>query len=210
MIEIQFRKKNHRPIIRTCISALKKGKAVVYPTDTSYGLAVDATNIRAIRKLYKIKGRKFNKPVHVVAPSVAYAKNFVRWNSTALKLAKKFWPGPLTLVLPVVKGRDLSLRRLSADTGFLGIRMPNNKIALDLSRALKHPITATSANKSGRPDCYSADDVIKQFETSRHKPDIIINAGRLPRRRPSTVVKLSGHQIEILRQGPVRISVQNP
>jgi L-threonylcarbamoyladenylate synthase len=202
MIVLDYQKKYHRQIIRTCVNALKKGKAVVFPTDTSYGLAVDATKISAIKNLYKIKGRDFNKPVHVVVPSVGYARRLVKWNGAASKLTKKFWPGALTIVLGLrAKGQALS--RLSAGTGFLGVRAPKNKIALDLSKILKRPITATSANRSGKPDCYSVDEVISQFKKSKYKPDIIINAGKLKHRKPSTVVKIDDNQLEILRPGPI-------
>lgn len=207
MIVIDYIKKNHSQIIKAVVQALQNGKAVVYPTDTTYGLAVDAINIRAIKKLYRIKGRNFNKPVHVVVPSVAYAKKIVKWNVAASALAKKFWPGPLTIVSLLLQRRSAPRQRgevvLSAKTGFLGIRMPNNQVALDLSKHLKHPITATSANLSGQADCYSAQDVIKQFKNQKFKPDIIINAGKLPKRKPSTVVKISNRQIEILRHGPI-------
>ncbi len=204
MIIIDYKRKKHSQIIRACVGALKKGKAVVFPTDTSYGLAVDAANISAIKKLYKIKGRDFNKPVHIVVPSAGYSKKIVKWNGAAGKLTKKFWPGALTIVVSS-KYQVLSkgVKLLSAGTGFLGVRMPKNKIALDLARILKSPITATSANRSGEPDCYSADDVIRQFNKSKFKPDIIINAGKLPLRKPSTVVKMSNNQVVILRAGPI-------
>ena len=228
MIILGYKKKFHSKIIRTCVDALKSGKAVVYPTDTSYGLAVDATNTKAIKKLYKIKGRNFNKPIHVVVPSLAYAKKIVEWGSMASKLTKKFFPGTLTLVLSI-KNTVLSIeaiKKLTANTGFLGIRMPKNSIALDLSKALKKPITATSANRSGQRDCYSAGDVVRQFSdrggspaigghsASGGKPDIIIDAGKLAWRKPSTVVKITppnplfrkeGEKggVEVLRKGSI-------
>lgn len=214
MIVIDYKKIYHKQIIRSAVLALKQGKIVAYPTDTSYGLAADASNIRAIEKLYKIKGRNFNKPVHIIPSTMAYAKKIVRWNSTAAKLARKFWPGALTLLLPVgaelarpraARGRPLqkSFDKLSATTNFLGLRMPNNKIALDLAKYLKRPITATSANVSGKPDCYSAADIINQFRNKKTKPDILINAGKLPKRQPSTVLKIQNNQLTILRPGPV-------
>lgn len=206
---INYWKSNHQAIISDCVKALNQGKAVVYPTDTSYGLAVDAESIKAVKKLYKIKGRQFNKPVHVVVPSVSYAKSIVVWNKLALKLAKKFWPGALTLVLGLgVKG--LGFRYLSAGTGFLGLRMPNNKIALDLAKHLKRPITATSANVSGKPDCYSINNVINQFKNEKFTPDILIDFGKLSKRSPSTLVKINNHQVTILRQGPItRKQIEN-
>jgi len=207
MVIIDYKEKFHKQIIVSAVKALKAGNVVAYPTDTCYGLAVDAGNIFAIKKLYKIKGRNFNKPVHVVVPSVAYAKKIARWNGAAGKLSSRFWPGPLTLVFPVGNGRDHSLQKtlsiLSANTRTIGLRMPKNKIALDLAKYLKRPITATSANLSGQADCYSADEIIAQFAKQKHKPDIIINAGKLKKRKPSTLVRVFDDTVKILRQGPV-------
>lgn len=202
---IKYQKKNHSQIIRVCVQALKQGKVAAYPTDTSYGLAADTGNIKSIKKLYQIKQREKTKPVHVIVPSVAYAKKIVHWNSIASKLAKEFWPGPLTIILPL-RSKGLAFTMLSAHTGFLGVRMPNNKIALDLSRILKMPITTPSANPpSGMTgdDSYSADDVVRKFAGKKYKPDVIINAGSLPRRKPSTMVKIDNGRIFVLRKGPI-------
>src|SRR5437868_2410732 len=113
MVILRYKKKFHSQIIHSAVKALKQGKIVAYPTDTSYGLAADATNIKAIKKLYKIKERFKGKPVHIVVPSVLYAKKIAKWNKISAVLAKKFWPllrqgyggqaGAVTLVLPVGK-----------------------------------------------------------------------------------------------------------
>jgi L-threonylcarbamoyladenylate synthase len=202
MVIIDYKKQYHKQIIKSCAAALRRGKTVVYPTDTSYGLAVDATNQRAVKNLFRLKGRPAHKPVHVVVPSMAYAKTAVAWGGLAAKLAGKFWPGPITLVLQL-KSRKRKLKLLTAGTGYLGLRYPDSEVALDLAKYLKRPITATSANVSGRGDGYDAGAVIKQFEKSGHKPDVIINAGKLARKKPSTVVKISNQQAEILRPGPI-------
>jgi L-threonylcarbamoyladenylate synthase len=216
MMIINYKKKYHKQIINVCVKALKTGKVVAYPTDTCYGLAVDASNTRAIKRLYRIKQRPARFPIHVVVPSVAYAKTIAQWNQAAEKLTKKFWPrlrqgfggqaGPLTLVLPL-KTKNEGLRILSAGTGTIGLRMPNNKIALDLAKYLKKPITTTSANppdRLGGHDSFSAEDIIGQFRKFKYKPDVLISAGRLPRRKPSTIVKVNpSGKIAILRKGPV-------
>lgn len=184
---------------------------VAYPTDTCYGLAVDATNSRAVKKLYLLKGRNFNKPVHVVVPSASYAKKLVSWNQNAAKLAKEFWPGALTLVLPIIprspakknSGKNNIYRQLSAGDGFLGLRMPKHKVALDLAKALGRPITATSANVSGQPNCYSIEEITQQFKNQKLRPDIIINTGRLRKRKSSTVVRIFDDVAKVLREGPV-------
>jgi len=222
MVIIDYKVKYHKQIIAAAVKALKQGKAVAYPTDTSYGLAVDAGNIKAIKKLYQIKGRSFNKPVHIVVPSVAYAKRIARWNKPSSLLAKRFWPGPLTLVLELkvsagggsaFGGKSKKLKVLSPGTGTIGLRMPRNKIAMDLAKYLGRPITATSANLSGQPDCYSADEIVAQFsagggsasggQKQKYQPDIIINSGKLPKRKPSTLARVFGDEVKILRQGSV-------
>ncbi len=205
MIIIDYQKKIHKQIIHACALALKQGKVVAYPTDTSYGLAVDAGNVKAIKKLYRVKERQSGKPVHVIVPSLAYVRRVVKWNNTASKLAKRFWPGPVTLVLGL-RAKGLGLSLLSARTGFIGIRHPKNHIAMDLAKYLGRPITTPSANPPsglGGDDSYSAEDITRQFKNKKFKPDIIINAGQLPKRKPSTMVKIDGGKITILREGPV-------
>ncbi len=206
MIILDYNKKRHKEIIHASVEALKQGKIVAYPTDTSYGLAADSGNIKAVNKLYAVKEREGKKPVHVVVPSLSYAKKIVVWNKLATKLASKFLPGPLTLVLKL-KVKCKGLKKLSADTGFLGIRYPKNQISLDLARVLKRPVTSASANPpagQGWDDSYSCDDIIRQFKEKKCKPDIIINAGKLPKRKPSTLIKINQDQtIQILRTGPI-------
>jgi len=167
-------------------------------------LAVDAANVKAIKKLYQVKERLSRQPVHVIVPSIVCAKKIVEWNKIADRLAKKFWPGPLTIILELrVKGKGLRL--LSAGTGTLGLRMPKNRISLDLARQLGSPITTTSANppkSKGGYDSYSAGDIIKQFINKKYQPDIIINAGKLQKLKPSTMVEVNGDDIQILRSGP--------
>jgi len=202
MIILDYDPKKHKQIIHACTLALKGGKTVVYPTDTSYGLACDVTNAAALRRLYKIKGRSFNQPVHIVVPSLAFAAKAGEWSGPAKKLAKAFWPGPLSLVLPL-KAKDRYLKKLGSNTGTVGLRYPKHKLANDLARSLGRPITATSANRLGQPDSYSLADIMENFAGAKHKPDIIINAGRLPKRKPSTLVKVQAEEIKILRPGPI-------
>jgi len=212
MVIIAYNKKNHRQIIAACVAAMRAGKIVVYPTDTSYGIACDITNRKAVTRFYRIKQRPFNKPVHLIVPSVSFAKSIAVWSKTATQLSNEFWPGPLTLILPLPTENSMelvrrSVNKFSAGTRTIGLRMPNNTVALGLARALAQPIPATSANPSGTLaggyDSYSAADVLEQFKDKRDKPDIIINAGILPKRKPSTLIRIVKNNIEILRAGPV-------
>ena len=184
---------------------LKSGQAVVYPTDTAYGLGVDATNARAIKKLLKIKQRRA-QPTHIVVSSLVMAKKYAVFSKFAEKLFKMFLPGPLTLVLELrIKNRESrqALELLSAGTGTIGIRMPDNKIALSLVKKLKHPITTPSANPKGGHVPYTIQDCQKQFSRKKYQPDMYLDAGCLLKRRPSTIVKIIGNKIEILRHGPI-------
>ena len=206
MLVLKYKKSEHKKIIQVCVRALKAGKVVAYPTDTSYGLAADAFNPAALKKLYRIKERASDQPMHVVVPSLSFAKATTKWDSLATALARKFWPGPLTLVLGL-KSKSLGLKMVSAGTGALGVRLPNNPVAVDLAKFLGRPITATSANPSahlsGGYDSYSARDILIQFEKKLAQPDIVIDFGRLLKRKPSTIVKIENRSISVLCLGPI-------
>jgi L-threonylcarbamoyladenylate synthase len=187
--------------LEQAVRILKKGGVVVYPTDTAYGMAVDATNFKAVEKLFKLKGRNFKNPIHVIFPDTDWLRKMVIVNTPALKLMNAFLPGPLTLVLPLFI-KTKSFKKLSADTKTLGIRLPDNKTALELVEAFGKPITTTSANISGMPTCYSTVEIKKQFEKSQQKPDFYLESGKLKKTKPSTVVSLI-KDVKILRPGPI-------
>jgi len=187
--------------IQQAVKILKRGGVVVYPTDTAYGLAVDATNLEAVNKLYRLKGRDFKHPIHVIFPNLAWLKKIVKLDKSALKIMNKFLPGPLTLVLPL-KAKTKSFQMLSAGTKTLGIRLPNHSLALKLVKAFGKPITTTSANISGQATTYSVKDVQKQFADVKIQPDFYLDGGKLQKTKPSTVVSLVG-RVRILRAGPI-------
>lgn len=187
--------------ISEAIKILKSGGIVVYPTDTAYGLGVDATNAAAVDRLYKLKGRDFKKPTHVILPDKYF--HTVQYGSAAKKLMKKFWPGPLTIVLPLI-ARGKSWRKLSAGTKTIGIRYPDNQTAAALVELFKKPITTTSANISGKDNCYSVAEVKKQFRhVTRNVPIYYLDGGKLRKTKPSTVVSLI-NGVTILRAGPIK------
>ena len=203
---ITYNKKYHTQIIHAVVLALKAGKSVAYPTDTSYGLAVDIKNPEALHKLYKIKERSLSQATHVLIPNIEYARKISFWDTHAEMLAKKYWPGPLTLVLKL-KSKNGALISLTGGTGYLGVRIAKQNIAQDIVIALGRPITTTSANPSkaisGGVDSYSGKQIYEQFQKQKYKPDIILEAGILPKRKPSTIVKVDVDGYEILRVGPV-------
>jgi L-threonylcarbamoyladenylate synthase len=188
--------------IEQAIKILKAGGVVVYPTDTAYGLAVDATNVKAVEKLYAVKGRDFNKPVHVIYPDTKWLQKIVELNIQALRLMDKFLPGPLTIVSPL-KAKGESWKKLSAGTKTMGTRLPNHQIALELVKKFGKPITTTSANVSGMPPCYSTAEARLQFENVEKKPDFYLEGGKLRKLMPSTVVSLIDGHVKIIRPGPI-------
>lgn len=188
-------------LIAQAAELMKKGGLVVCPTDTVYIFAVNATNEEAIKKVYSIKGRDFNKPIHVVVRNWEMAESSCETNEVAKKLNDNFLPGPLTIVLPK---KPQIPNILTADLPTLGIRIPNNLTIQQLSHVVTFPYTATSANKSGGPDTYSVDEVLTQLEEKDLSLiDLVLDAGDLPKVAPSTIINCSITPPRILRPGPI-------
>ncbi len=190
--------KPEKELINLAVDVLKHDGLVVYPTDTLYGLAANALNKKAIMRVYKVKGRDYKKPLSIALYSLVQARKFVRFNSTALKLAKKFLPGPLTIVLPM---KHKFPKELTFDSENIGIRIPDNKIVLNLIKACEFPITATSANISGYKDPVTAEDAINQIGD---KVDLILDGGECKLKKPSTVIEVLGNEIKVLREGAIK------
>jgi len=179
---------------KAAVKALEGGGVIIYPTETAYGLGADFLNKKAVEKVYQIKGRAFNKPLPVIVSSLAMAKKLVKFDIISLELAKKYWPGPLTLVLPTKDNK-----------GTLALRVSGNKLATSLARQLGRPLVSTSANLSGRAECYNTDEVIKQFKGKKHQPDLILNGGLLTKNKPSTIVQVTAEGLKIIRQGAIKL-----
>ena len=196
----------------TAIKILNAGGVIVYPTETAYALGGDFQSKKATQKIYKIKHRRANFLLPVIVPNLAMAKKAVRFSRKALDLAQRFWPGPATLVLEVKP----KMYEYTKKPGYeflrpyrnLALRVSSNKIAQTLSKKLNRPIISTSANIHGKDACYTIDDVLSQLEQSSVKPDLILDVGRLPKVKPSTIIKVTGEKLEILRPGPVKLKYQ--
>lgn len=195
---IKLTKLNQQEVIKSALAVLKTGGVIVYPTETAYGLGADYFSQRAVKKVYQIKGRDFKKQLSVIVGSLAMAKRLVKFDQVSMRLAKKHWPGPLTLVLP-----------LKSSGKTLALRISSNRLALSVVKKLNGPVTATSANLSGKGEYYSAEEIIKQFAKRKYQPDLIIDAGRLPKQKPSTIAQIIDGQIKILRQGVIVIPTES-
>jgi L-threonylcarbamoyladenylate synthase len=129
------------------VLALQNGQTIVFPTETSYGLGCDATNQDAVDKIFKIKGRKSDKPLLVVVPDIEMAKKYLVWNDLLEDLASKYWPGPLTVVGEYSKKDNLAKGVVATDNT-IAVRVTDFPLTKLLSEKLNRPLVATSANLS--------------------------------------------------------------
>lgn len=177
--------------------ALARGGCSILPTDTGYMMAVDALSEGAIARLFAIKGRPEANPVHVAVANLAMAEELAEISETARKLAAAFLPGPLTIVCPK---RSIVPDALVAHSGTIGFRIPDSPVVLQACAALGRPLTATSANRSGKAPLWEIEEI--QAEMGE-EIDFLVEAHGFASRIPSTVVKVVGDEVTILRPGPI-------
>jgi tRNA threonylcarbamoyl adenosine modification protein (Sua5/YciO/YrdC/YwlC family) len=187
-------------LITHVVDRLHQGEVAALPTDTFYGLAVDPVNLRAVDRIYDLKTRARHKPLSLLLAETEHAYELARSLDGAFdRLADRFWPGPLTLI--VKAGSKLPLR-VTANTGNVAIRVPASPICRAVAANLGVPITATSANLAGLPECTSASCVRNQFGDLI---PLIVDGGTTARTAPTTIVDLSGGGTSwmILREGAI-------
>jgi len=177
---------------------IRQGEIVVYPTETLYGLAADAFNEDAVRRVFEMKGRRADVPMPIIVADKEMLREVVkRVNTMAKRLMEAFWPGPLTMVFDAAPGLS---EMLTGGTGSIGIRIPSSEIALDLVYAAGGPISATSANISGAEPPLDPIEAVSQLA---HKPAMVIDAGKIEYAEPSTVVDIRGETVRVLRHGAI-------
>lgn len=186
--------------VQYVVSCLRSGKVVGIPTDTFYGLAVDPVNLRAVERIYEIKSRLKHKPLSLLIANVSQAYELSRDLGTNLdRLAERFWPGPLTVI---VKASSRLPLRSTANTGNVALRVPDAGIPRAVVAAFGLPITATSANLAGTPECTNATEVREQLG---NRIPLIVDGGPTGRSLPTTIVDLSeGEGVwQVLREGAI-------
>jgi L-threonylcarbamoyladenylate synthase len=184
--------------IARAVAALREGRIVVYPTETVYGLAADPFSVLAMERLFSVKGRDAAKTVALIAHD--HASAFALASAVpkiAHRLADRFWPGPLTLVLRARSGLHDSL--VGPDGG-VGVRVSPDPIALGLATAFGHPITATSANLAGEPPATTLASARAAFGD---RVSVYLDGGELMAAMPSTVVACDHSGWRIIRQGAI-------
>jgi L-threonylcarbamoyladenylate synthase len=179
----------------TAARALRRGGLIVFPAERLYGLGADATNPEAVARVFELKGRGGDAPLPVLVESEEEAERWVEISDQARRLVKKFWPGPLTLVLPIL---ERAPRRLFAGADTLGIRVPGNRLAREIAKRLGAPLTATSANQSGEEPGRTAQEALAGLKGD---VDTVLDGGELPGPPASTVIKFGTQGLEILRPG---------
>lgn len=170
----------------------------MFPTETLYGLGADALNFSAVEKVYQLKGREPNNPIPVLIDGPEMLQMLAAdVPPLAEESIARFWPGPLTIVLPARKDIPQPLVNLR---GGVGVRLSSQPIATALVRALGRPLTATSANPSGKEPARTVDEAKNYFSG---QVEIVIDGGTLTSRTGSTVVEIVGDRLKIIRAGEI-------
>lgn len=188
------------------VACLQTGGIVAFPTETSYGLAVDPFNEKALLALFRLKARDHRKPVLVLIRDIEQLGGITQSVPVLYRpLMERFWPGPLTLIFP---GRRDLIPLLTGGTGTIGVRVSSNAVATELCRRWGGPITATSANISGAAPLASANAVAAVFG---HGVDWVVDGGSTPGGGGSTIVGIEDGRLRLVRGGLIDFSmILNP
>ena len=180
------------------------GEPVAVPTETVYGLAADATNAEAVARIYQAKGRPSFNPLIVHVPNLAAAERIGRLDAAARQLAEEHWPGPLTLVVPLLEGVGIA-SIVTAGLPTIGMRVPAHPAMLALLRAVGRPLAAPSANASGSISPTRAEHVLKSLGG---RIPLIVDGGASQRGIESTIVAATGDRLRLLRPGPLAVDAE--
>jgi L-threonylcarbamoyladenylate synthase len=184
--------------LSAAVQALKRGDVIVFPTETLYGLGADALDEAAVEKVFQLKGRDRSNPIPVLVANQEMLHALVAKVSTlARKLMDRYWPGPLTLVLP---GQKNIPKPLCNPAGGVGVRISSQPIATLLVNGLGRPLTATSANPSGKEPARTLQEAKNYFA---HRVDLFVDGGTLTSKSGSTVVEAMEDSIKIVREGEI-------
>ncbi len=177
---------------------IKNGKIAIIPTDTVYGIAADALNEEAVKKIYRLKHRDLSKPCSILVSDIDMIKQVTKSiRQFEERIIKKFFPGALTIVL---EKNEKIPNAVTANQDTVGVRIPDNKFLIELIKTIGRPIVATSLNLSGEESKTSIQNIPDEI---KQNVDLIVDAGETKVGKASTVVKVKNNKIEILREGPI-------
>ncbi len=187
--------------LKNCVKIIKSGGIVIFPTDTVYGIGCNVWNEEAIKRIFEIKNRNYNKPMNVLCSDLKDIKSLtLEINQKEEEMIHKYMPGACTLIIKKKKKEVSDILRAGLDT--VAVRIPDNLIAIELIRKCGFPLVATSANISGKKDGVQIEDICTEF---KDKVDVIIDGGTAKIGIPSTIVEIENNEIKIVRQGSVKI-----
>lgn len=195
---LKISQRNFSEILEKATTAFKKGEVLICPTDTVYGLICQATNKEAVGRIFKIKKRPKIKPIGLFVKDIKMAKKWAWIGAKQEMILRKFWPGKFTAVLRSKKSLSGIVFK-----GTVGLRIPGDKFLLSVLERLECPLAQTSANISAMPASTEIQEVLKQFQDRAEQPDLVLDAGDLPRSLPSTVIDLATEKFRVLRKGAV-------
>jgi len=183
--------------IKEAVKKILEGEIVFIPTDTVYGIVASPYKNKAIKKIFSIKKRSANNSLVLLCSNYKMAKKYAIFNKTANNLKKKFWPGPLTLILKKKSSLKISKKWISKNNS-IGIRIPDHNVPKKIINKCNFPIFCTSANISGKKSCRDIKDIVKNF---KNKKITIINDGKTKFGLDSTIIDVTKNKIKILRNG---------
>lgn len=201
MERLVLRTDNAIDVATRAARVLRAGGVILYPTDTLYGLGADAFSNEAVDKVYGIKNRDERKPMHTLVESIGMAGRYADVPAAARALVGRFG-GNMAVIIP----KKAELNSGIARAATFGFRVPDNDFCLALLKAFGGPITATSANTSGKTTGCNVSEILTQLGERAEGIGLVIDAGELPERKPSTVLDLSGVGPKILREGAIPAS----
>lgn len=184
--------------INLAITQLQQQKAIALPTDTIYGLAVDASSVKAVETLYELKKRDNQKPIAIFVQNLAMAREIFTFNTLAEKIANLYMPGKITIILNVKENNFSLAKNLNYNNNKIGFRYVNSFFMAKLLEIYQKPLAVTSANISGFEVAKSAQDIAKIFNL-----ELIIDSEEICNNLASTVVEITENNLKILRQGEV-------
>ncbi len=186
------------------VSVLKRNGLVIAPSDTVYGLLVDARNGQAVQKLIAFKNRPAGKPISIFVSGLVMMQEYAHIAEANMKVIKRILPGPFTVIF---ESKHTVSSLLESERGTLGIRYPDNDFITSLVKNYGSPLTATSANLSSKPPHYSVDSLLRTLPKGKKElVDLVIDKGKLSRNKPSTIVDLTTPTVKILRHGDIVFS----
>lgn len=195
MLILKITSENLISAVEIAVKLIRQGKAIVCPTDTVYGLIADATNKKAVEKVFEIKKRSEKKPLPIFVKDIKMAKNLALIDEEQEKFLRKVWPGKITAVL---KRNETKLYGVEKKT--IALRIPKYKLVNKLLEKINRPLIGTSANISGKPASTKIKEVLGYFKRQKKdRPDLIIDVGGIKPSKPSKVIDLTGRKQKILR-----------